>query len=319
MLAESAQNPQKSVSSAAPNAPLVSVCFPTYNGAETVERALTSLLAQTYPNYEILVSDDHSRDDTLAICERIAAGHPQVRFVRPDHNLGFQGNVHFLLERATGKYFVWACQDDYWDSQFLTALVGALERAPNAVCAQGAVRWFAQDGSDSVDLKLYGRDLPERQSRLSLAASLLARIGREDRLKVKNSIFMHGVWKRETFDAAIKAHRKTFSAERQILCQAALAGDFIYLDQLLFYKQYYDVDLDERAPASDEMVVLKKNSTRQSEVQDTLQAIMRSPIVPTVTKPLAIAALSFAYFRHRSKFKNKATKTIMKSLRKLRP
>jgi glycosyltransferase involved in cell wall biosynthesis len=297
----------------------VSVCFPTYNGAATVERALLSLLAQSYPHYEIIISDDHSSDDTLAICERVTANHPKVRFVRPEQNLGFEGNMRFALAAATGKYFVWACQDDYWDPQFLERLVGALEEVPTAACAQGAVRWFSEDGLRTKELRLYGRDLPERQSRLSLATSLMTRRGREDRLKVKNSIFMHGVWNRAVFDAALVAHQKPFSCERQILCQAALAGDFVYVDQLLFYKQFYDVELDERAPETDEMIVMKRQSTRWTEVQDTLEAIMRSPIVSPGMKPVAIVAISLAYFRHRSRVKNLATKKIARSLRQLWP
>jgi hypothetical protein len=130
---------------------------------------------------------------------------------------------------------------------------------------------------------------------------------------------MHGVWNRAIFDAALVAHRKPFSCERQILCQAALAGDFLYVDQLLFYKQFYDVELDERAPETDEMLVMKRQSTRWTEVQDTLQAIMRSPIVSAGMKPIAVVGLSLGYFRHRSRIKNLATKQIARSFRQLWP
>ena len=127
--------------------PKVSVCLMTYNGAATVERALTTLLAQTCRDYELIISDDHSTDDTLAICRRLANGHAQVRFIRPERNLGAYGNMRFALSQARGKYFVWACQDDYWEPQFLEKLVAALEELPTAVGAQGRVSEYQMMGT----------------------------------------------------------------------------------------------------------------------------------------------------------------------------
>ena len=291
----------------------------TYNGAKTIERALKSLLAQTHRNYELIISDDHSADDTLAICHRITAGEPRVRFIYPERNLGAEPNMRFALSQATGKYFVWACQDDYWEPECFERLVEALESSPKTVCAQGWVRWFSEDGTRSTDLRLYGRDLPERQSRLQLAVSFLNRLGREDHLKVKNNVFMHGVWNRAVFTAAVNAHGKAFSSERQILCQAALAGEFRYVDKLLFRKQFYNIELHERQAPTDATMMAKAQSTRWLEVQDTLAAIVRSPIVALRMKLVAVPALTFGFLRHRWKMKNRVTRKLANMLRRILP
>lgn len=298
--------------------PKVSVCLMTYNGAATVERALTTLLAQTYRDYELIISDDHSTDDTLAICKRVAAGHEQVRFIRPERNLGAELNMKFALSQARGKYYLWACQDDYWEPKFLERLVGVLEQSPSAVCAQGQVRWISADGSKIQDLRIYGRDLPERRSRLSLAMSLLTAQSREDQSVsiLKNNIFMHGLWNRAAFAAGLAAHGKPFSNERQILCQLALAGEFRYVDQILMYKKHYGVRLHERYPATDATVIAKATSNRWQELIDTLFAIVRSRPIAWHVKIVAVPALFVAYSRYRLKYR-KFFRKLPKTFRRL--
>lgn len=284
--------------------PKVSVCFMTYNGAATVERALDSLLAQTYRDYEIVISDDHSTDNTLAICERVASGHSNVRFVRPERNLGAYHNMGFALSQSVGRYFLWACQDDYWEPQFLACLVGAMERRPHAVCAQGQVRWISEDGCESEILRLYGRDLPERQSRLSLACSLFTARSRNYETSarkklLKNNIFMHGLWLREAFATALAAHGKPFRNERQILSHLALAGEFRYVDQLLMHKMRHSEKLRARYPASDATLIAKSSESLSRELIDTLAGVLRSPIVRAHLKIVGVPALGFNYVCYR--------------------
>lgn len=278
--------------------PKVSVCLMTYNGAATVDRALTTLLAQTYRDYELVISDDHSTDETLAICHRLANGHERVRFIRPEHNLGAYGNMRFALSQAKGKYFVWACQDDYWEAEFLERLVDVLEQSPTAVCAQGRVHRVSEDRSVVEEVRLSGRDLPERQSRIGLATSIL--VHRSQRW----GVFMHGLWNRAALAAAYAAHDGAPSDERQILCQLALAGEFRYVDQLLFHKVISSVPLNRRRAPTDVTLVSREAVNREDALERTLEAVMRSPIVPPTTKFIAPPVLRSAFWWHRMKRKN---------------
>lgn len=280
----------------------------TYNGAATVERAVASLLAQSWRDYELIISDDHSTDGTADLCRRIADGHPQVRFVEPERNIGAQPNMRFALSHARGRFFLWACQDDYWDENFLERLVNALDESPRAICAQGKVRWISQDGGRFYDLRLYGRDLPERQSRLELARAILTARSREGNSEsrtgiLKNNIFMHGVWDRAAFKAAIDTHGIPFANERQILCQLALAGDFKYVDELLFYKTFYEVKLRQRRSPTEPTVLAKKGSDSWTVLIETLRDIARSPIVPAWMKIVGIPVIFSSYSLRRLKIK----------------
>lgn len=299
--------------------PRVSACLMTYNGTATVERALSSLLHQTMQDCEIVISDDQSVDDTLAICERVAAGDPRVRFIRPPHNLGAQRNMEFALSHARGKYFVWCCQDDYWEPEFLERLSAALDAAPTAVAAQSQVHRISYAADRETYVRLQGRDLPERQSRLELASSIITHRSREHDDKVKNSIFMHGVLMRETLLEVLKAHRKLFSNERQILCHLALAGEFRYIDDPLFHKVFYGYGWHKRAEEGDATAAAKSQTDRWVELKDTLAGIIRSPVVDLRTKITAVPALMSSYGRHRLRIRDVLLTRLIRVTKRIAP
>ena len=103
---------------------LVSVGIPTYNRAEGLRRTLECITAQTYPNLEIIVSDNCS---PTAEPERVArefmARDPRIRFFRQQEPLGVSGNFQFVLSQATGEFFMWAADDDEWDPDFVRQCV----------------------------------------------------------------------------------------------------------------------------------------------------------------------------------------------------
>src|SRR6185436_16671018 len=82
--------------------PLVSIGLAVYNGARNVERALDTLLAQEFTDFELIVSDDASTDATPSICQRYAARDPRIRFVRAEQNRGAAWNFNRLVELARG-------------------------------------------------------------------------------------------------------------------------------------------------------------------------------------------------------------------------
>lgn len=92
--------------------PVVSVCVPTYNGAAYLAECLDSILAQTFTDFEVLIVDDCSRDDTLAIAEQYARRDPRVRVLRNEHNLGLVGNWNRCVEIAQGEWIKFVFQDD---------------------------------------------------------------------------------------------------------------------------------------------------------------------------------------------------------------
>lgn len=94
--------------------PLVSICIPTYNREKSIIDALNCALNQTYSNIEILISDDHSTDNTVALLKKIHD--PRIKlFVQPK-NLGMIPNWNFCIKKANGKYIKFLHSDDLIDN-----------------------------------------------------------------------------------------------------------------------------------------------------------------------------------------------------------
>jgi glycosyltransferase involved in cell wall biosynthesis len=149
------------------SAPAVSLCIPTWNGAAYVADALRSALAQTLRDFELLVVDDGSTDDTL----QVVAGFddPRLRVVRNASRLGLPGNWNRCLELARGEYVKFLFQDDLLEPWAVERLVDALRLAPEAGLAFGRRIIRHENGGTRVPL-LLGDAYPEMQRRFYAAA-----------------------------------------------------------------------------------------------------------------------------------------------------
>jgi glycosyltransferase involved in cell wall biosynthesis len=97
--------------------PLVSVCIPTFNRADFLSDAIDSILAQTFRDFELVVSDNASTDETPEVLGRYRD--PRLRLHRNDSNLGLVGNFNRCLQLARAPYLVLCCADDYWAPRLL--------------------------------------------------------------------------------------------------------------------------------------------------------------------------------------------------------
>ncbi|MBN1505727.1 MAG: glycosyltransferase [Sedimentisphaerales bacterium] len=109
--------------------------MPVYNGQETIRKAIDSLLAQTFSNVELTISDNASTDATEQICREYAARDARVRYIRQPANLGPARNFRFVLRETRAEYFMWAAHDDYWHPEFIQRCLSVLEREPGIAVA----------------------------------------------------------------------------------------------------------------------------------------------------------------------------------------
>lgn len=114
-------------------APRVTVGLPVYNGANYVAQAIESLLAQTFTDFELIISDNASTDETEAICRGYAARDPRIRYYRQARNQGGMWNFNHLVGLARGTYFKWAAHDDLCAPTYLAQCVEILDRHPDVV------------------------------------------------------------------------------------------------------------------------------------------------------------------------------------------
>ena len=110
-----------------PSIPVVSIGMPVFNGALFIREALDLILGQTFRDFELIISDNASTDETKAICLEYAARDPRIRYVRQVENLGAIANLQFVLDQAVGEYFMWAAYDDLRSKKFIEILLAGFE------------------------------------------------------------------------------------------------------------------------------------------------------------------------------------------------
>jgi glycosyltransferase involved in cell wall biosynthesis len=93
---------------------LVSIILPTHNGAVRIIRAIHGVLAQSYTNWELLVLDDGSTDNTKELIESITKNESRVKYFKNDINLGLQETLNRGLNEAKGEYVARIDDDDEW-------------------------------------------------------------------------------------------------------------------------------------------------------------------------------------------------------------
>lgn len=111
--------------------PLVSICIPTYNGANYIKDAMTSALLQDYANLEVVISDDASKDDTLSVVESFV---PKtlipIRIYLNEHK-GIGANWNHCVKQAKGEYIKFLFQDDLLAPNCISRMVAMAEVHPN--------------------------------------------------------------------------------------------------------------------------------------------------------------------------------------------
>jgi len=135
--------------------PLLTIGLPVFNGERYLERALDTLLGQTWADFELLVFDNASTDRTRDICLDRAAKDRRVRYTRHERNLGAAENYNRVFRAAGGRYFKWATHDDEYAPEFVERCIDVLQREPAAVLCYAPAVFIDERGEE------IGRERPE--------------------------------------------------------------------------------------------------------------------------------------------------------------
>ena len=153
--------------------PRVSIGLPVYNGENFIRDALDSILAQSYDDFELIISDNASTDGTQAICRDYAARDQRIRYYCNRVNLGAAKNFNRVLALASGEYFKWAAHDDVLDPSYLAKCVTALDSDPSIVLCHSKTKFIDERGrliSLSSERLAFGARRPhERFREMTLA------------------------------------------------------------------------------------------------------------------------------------------------------
>jgi len=108
--------------------PLVSIIMPTHNRATLVGKAIESVLSQTYENYEFLIINDASTDDTANVVKKYTTEDDRLIYIENEHNLYIAASLNKGIKRARGRYIARIDDDDLWqDPEKLRKQVEFLE------------------------------------------------------------------------------------------------------------------------------------------------------------------------------------------------
>jgi glycosyltransferase involved in cell wall biosynthesis len=218
--------------------PRVTIGLPVYNGEPFVATAIEALLAQTFTDFELIISNNGSTDRTAEICGRYAARDPRIRLVNHEKNRGAIANFTFVREEARAEYFMWAAADDYWYPRFLERCVAELDAHPDAcLCFTG--------------FEIVSRKIPFARMRRSpdfsfvLADDPFERVSRflllSGRTHKANAIY--GLWRRERVVATGRAlddipeEMAAYGSDYALLAFALAKWKFAYVPELLFRKR----------------------------------------------------------------------------------
>lgn len=206
----------------------VAIGLPVYNGEDLLEQTLVSLLAQTFQDFELIISDNASTDRTEAICRDYAKQDPRIRYRRQKKNLGAVPNFNAVFELSGSQYFKWAASDDLCDSTYLAKAVAILEADPGVVWCHSRSSHIDADGrlldeSDSLDVSYREREAASPSARFS--AVLLGDEGCLD---------SYGLIRSDAI-AQTPLYLPYYGSEKVFMAELALLGRYREIPETLFF------------------------------------------------------------------------------------
>ncbi|WP_312360778.1 glycosyltransferase family 2 protein [Ensifer sp.] len=103
--------------------PEISIGLAVYNGGHHLRLAIDSILKQSFADFELIISDNASTDETEQVCREFANCDSRIRYFRQTKNIGAVNNFRFVHTQATAPLFKWAAHDDWIDPDWLSVLV----------------------------------------------------------------------------------------------------------------------------------------------------------------------------------------------------
>lgn len=139
--------------------PRVSIVLPTYKRAHVLPFAIRSVLAQTYSDWELIVVDDNSPDDTAGVVASFAD--PRIRYLRNSPNLKLPRALNRGFAEARGQYLTWTSDDNLYAERAIERMVARLERG-DCQFVYADYYLFADIDADGQALEKRHQRLPER-------------------------------------------------------------------------------------------------------------------------------------------------------------
>ncbi|MGA2767348.1 MAG: glycosyltransferase [Candidatus Bathyarchaeia archaeon] len=208
--------------------PRVSIGLPVFNGEKYLKEALDSILAQTYSDFELVISDNASTDRTEQICREYAAKDRRICYYHNEKNIGAPKNFNRVFELSSGEYFKWIAYDDVYAPEFLQKCVAVLDKDPSAVLCHSKTSRIDENGT------LVG-NYDHRTLRRISSWKPHERFG--DLISIRNPCWaVFGVVRASSFKKT-PLHGSYIGADRNLLAEIGLMGRIIEIPEHLFFRR----------------------------------------------------------------------------------
>lgn len=221
--------------------PRVSFAIPVRNGERFLGRALESILAQDFDNFEVVVCDNASTDGTGDIVQRFAKRNHRVRYIRNEVDIGQIENFNRVYELSRGDFIRWMGADDWLDPDYARKCVAALDARPDAVGVTTQWRLVDDEGQvEFLDVSGPRVDASTPIRRLHLALMLL---------QAHRLLFdpIYSMLRRKALEhtGLLPINRWT---DRILAVELCLLGPFCHLDDCLSSRRNAHESRDVRLP-----------------------------------------------------------------------
>jgi glycosyltransferase involved in cell wall biosynthesis len=211
--------------------PTISVGMPVYNGEQYLALSIDSVLAQSYGDFELIISDNASSDATESICRRYAGQDSRIRYVRNERNIGASGNYNQLFRLARGRYFRWFNADDLSSPRLHELCLKTIEEHPDASMVYGK--------TDIIDGE--GRFLSHYEDRLDLRQESAAErfMAYFKQVGLTNAIY--GLMRCEALGrTGLMGNGRFPAVDTNLMAELALQGKLIEIPETLFYRRMHE-------------------------------------------------------------------------------
>ncbi|MGH8773953.1 MAG: glycosyltransferase family 2 protein [Jiangellaceae bacterium] len=216
--------------------PRLTLGLPAYNGERFLAASLDALLAQTFTDFELIISDNGSTDRTGEIARRYESIDPRVRYVHHPRNRGSSFNHNFVIEQARGEFFKWVSDDDLYDPDLLQRCIDALDSRPEIPLAHAWTAFIDDAGgiTHTVDYPLT-TDVPDAVERFR---SVLYTQGGDD---------IYGVIRMSVL-RQVAPFGSYHWADRTFVAELALHGPFHNVPEFLYFRRDHPMRATRVAP-----------------------------------------------------------------------
>jgi glycosyltransferase involved in cell wall biosynthesis len=202
--------------------------MPVYNGEAHLEKALRSILHQTYGDFELLISDNASTDRTQEICCDYAAQDERIRYHRNSENLGLVRNFNRAFSLSNSEYFAFVSHDDDRAPTFLERCVAVLDSDPSVVLAMTHVQLIDDHDRPVADydrLLLFPHEMTAHPHKRFRDLIMVSHLCLDDYGLVRSSAL-------RKIQPLYESHDGN---DRNMLAELSLYGKFFHVPETLFY------------------------------------------------------------------------------------